>query len=286
MSYFHFESPPLPHFVACGEATYAIGRSHAERSNIGVFDMIFVTRGSLLMMESDTQWRTGPGECLILRPDGYHFQLNPCDEETHFYWLHFQSIGKWIEIQEQNRGFLGVQSHFMLSFNVSIPRYWKLLNPTNAYEQIRNLLTLKGQPAYSSRWEEQTIFQKLFFDLHIEQEPLSSAVSRLADDTARYLRQNSPEQITYEQLGKIFNFHPSYITRCMKKVYGCTPVEYLTIVRLDQSKILLLNTDLPIGRIAEEVGFHSSSYFTKCFCKAEKITPHKFRQQFRYKGGN
>jgi YesN/AraC family two-component response regulator len=269
--------------VACGEDTYFAGQSHDSRRNIGLFDMLLVTRGSLSMVEKDMQWDVEAGECLILRPDEYHYSMKPCKEETHFYWLHFQSQSKWFEMLERERSYFGVRNHYKLSFNISIPRYRLLLNRTHTYEQLRSLLTLRDQPMNSSRWEEQTIFQKLFYELHDEQKPLSTLVSQLADNTAAYIRRNFVSPITCNTLGEIFNFHPCYITRCMKKVYGCTPLEYLTLFRLQQSKALLIDTVMPIGRISEAVGFNSGAYFTKCFYRSEKIAPLKFRQQYKHK---
>lgn len=66
----------------------------------------------------------------------------------------------------------------------------------------------------------------------------------------------------------------------MKRQFGCPPMEYLLHYRLDQAKLLLLQTDLPVGRIAQEVGFRQAAYFTSCFVKREGVTPREYRRRF------
>lgn len=66
----------------------------------------------------------------------------------------------------------------------------------------------------------------------------------------------------------------------MQKVFGCPPAVYLLRLRIQQSKLLLLQTDLTVERIAEQVGFNTASYFTACFTKMEGLSPRKYRQRF------
>ncbi|MNE95133.1 Bifunctional transcriptional activator/DNA repair enzyme AdaA [compost metagenome] len=81
-------------------------------------------------------------------------------------------------------------------------------------------------------------------------------------------------------LGDCLNFHPVYIARCMNREYGCSPMEYLLRYRIEQSKLLLMQTSFPISRIAEEVGFNQAPYFSSSFMKLEGISPRQYRQRF------
>lgn len=66
----------------------------------------------------------------------------------------------------------------------------------------------------------------------------------------------------------------------MKKEYGCAPMEYLLHYRIQQSKLLLMQTSYTIARIAEEVGFNQAPYFSSSFIRIEGTTPREFRQRF------
>ncbi|WP_242596346.1 helix-turn-helix domain-containing protein [Enterococcus ureasiticus] len=50
-------------------------------------------------------------------------------------------------------------------------------------------------------------------------------------------------------------------------------------MKVEESCRLLHETDLPLYRIATEVGFADSSYFTRVFTKYLKVTPHEYRKQ-------
>jgi AraC-like DNA-binding protein len=46
---------------------------------------------------------------------------------------------------------------------------------------------------------------------------------------------------------------------------------------MEKAQALLKNTDMPIGKIAYEVGYNDQSYFTKVFKKRVHCTPKAFR---------
>lgn len=285
MTALEFSVPPMPHYLFCGEDTYLSGEKHQNRRNTGVFDLIIVTKGALYMSEEESQWEVKAGQAVILKPDGHHYSHQKCKQKTHFYWVHFQTRGEWREQPEMRKP---VYHNQMTPFNekelfsISLPTYCTLSNPLETYRKIQNLILLIKQPTVGSRWEEQKIFQGMMHELQRTQKASApSATSKIAENAALFLQENYQIPVTNEMLGHNINFHPAYITRCMKKVFDCTPVEYLTKYRIEQSKVLLVNTDLSINLIAEQVGFSSTSYFSRTFNKLAKITPLNFRKSFR-----
>lgn len=68
------------------------------------------------------------------------------------------------------------------------------------------------------------------------------------------------------------------ISRCMKEIYRCTPLEYLHKYRLEQAKVLLLKSEIPISTVADRVGFNYAPYFSKCFLRYTGMTPLTFRK--------
>lgn len=68
----------------------------------------------------------------------------------------------------------------------------------------------------------------------------------------------------------------SNLQRKLKSICGFTPGEYLKTYRLKKAAVLLLESKLLINEVAYEVGFSSSSYFTKCFVKQFGMLPKEF----------
>ena len=55
-------------------------------------------------------------------------------------------------------------------------------------------------------------------------------------------------------------------------------MQYLTRRRIGEAQNLLVETDLPIARIAEEVGYDTQNYFNLQFSKHVGMPPGKVRQ--------
>ena len=55
---------------------------------------------------------------------------------------------------------------------------------------------------------------------------------------------------------------------------------YLTNIRMETAKKLLLATSLSIAEVAEQSGYGDYRVFTKVFKKAEGITPSQYRRDF------
>jgi AraC-like DNA-binding protein len=69
------------------------------------------------------------------------------------------------------------------------------------------------------------------------------------------------------------------LATAVRELTGSTPTEYLTRLRLNRSKTLLANTDLPVFRVAKDVGFPDPAYFTRVFTKYTGVAPTTFRRQ-------
>ena len=92
-----------------------------------------------------------------------------------------------------------------------------------------------------------------------------------------YISQNFNKNITLEDTSNYVHLHPSYFSTMFKQSIGCSFKEYLNMVRIEESKRLLANTDYPIIDIAIASGFEDQSYFSKVFKKYTGLTPKQFR---------
>ena len=63
-----------------------------------------------------------------------------------------------------------------------------------------------------------------------------------------------------------------------KYLLGETPIKYLTHWRILHAKELLEESNRPVGKIAEEIGYESEAAFIRAFKKRVKTTPLKYRQ--------
>jgi LacI family transcriptional regulator len=66
-----------------------------------------------------------------------------------------------------------------------------------------------------------------------------------------------------------------------QKAIGRTIHDEIKRVRLEQAKRLLLESDLPIPKVAMAAGFNTASYFVQVFCRQAGITPARYRAKMR-----
>lgn len=69
----------------------------------------------------------------------------------------------------------------------------------------------------------------------------------------------------------------STLMRVFRKGTGLTPIEYLVHLRIQKAMELMRLTDWSITRIALEVGFNDSNYFSRQFRRANHQSPTEYR---------
>lgn len=71
---------------------------------------------------------------------------------------------------------------------------------------------------------------------------------------------------------------PNYLGSLIKQASGLTVMQWLNRYAIQQSKIMLKYSDMPIGEIAEHLNFANPSFFAKFFKHETGLTPKAFRE--------
>ncbi len=108
---------------------------------------------------------------------------------------------------------------------------------------------------------------------------------RTISSITRYMQEHLCEEISLSILSKEFHLNPQYVSQLFKNEIGVGFLTYLTNVRLEKAKKLLVSTSLSIAKVAEQCGYSDYRVFTKVFKKMEGITPSQFRRDF-FKGNS
>ncbi|SEO52851.1 helix-turn-helix transcriptional regulator [Paenibacillus sp. OV219] len=275
------EIPPVPYYITTGLTTLQPGEQHPSRKNIGLFDLLWVVKGTLYIGEDDQEWSLTKGQTLLLLPDRYHYSVRPCEEETIFYWTHFDFTGTYHVADTPQDSVHPVRNAWSNPYMIRIRQYASPPQFEMAERHLQKLLASAGGLRSEAFWNEQQLFMEL---LHVLEESNSgksnSPALKLAEKTEAFLRQYYQTELTNESLAAALHFHPNYVVRCMKEIYRCTPMEYLHEYRLEQAKLLLLKTEWSIAQIAEHVGFQYAPYFSSCFKQYAGVSPLRFRKQY------
>lgn len=85
------------------------------------------------------------------------------------------------------------------------------------------------------------------------------------------------DEISLNTIAAEVGMSPSYFSSIFSKEMGKTFVEYLTEIRMDRAKELLMCSSMKNSEIGYEVGYKDPHYFSYIFKKTQNCTPKEFR---------
>lgn len=135
--------------------------------------------------------------------------------------------------------------------------------PTPVTKQLKEFVDVReGDPyAYVA------LVYMLMHELYSAKEP----IDRLAE-IEKYIKYSYMEDITVDRLGREFGFERTYLYRIFKQRYGLSPKEYITAVRMEQAKKLLLG-GYSVKSAAYMVGYQDEFNFSKAYKKRFGVPP-------------
>jgi len=96
----------------------------------------------------------------------------------------------------------------------------------------------------------------------------------------RLLEDRPTQPWTVDGIGAELHLSPGYLARVFKEATGLPPMAYLARHRVETAAGLLLHTDLPVGRIAREVGWADPNLFARRFRAHLGMSPTAYRARF------
>jgi AraC-like DNA-binding protein/ligand-binding sensor protein len=93
-----------------------------------------------------------------------------------------------------------------------------------------------------------------------------------------YILANQADPIDLDKVAQAMHVSTFYFCKMFKKATGLTFTDYLSRVRVEKAKTLLLNPHLRISEIAYDVGFQSLTHFNRMFRKIVGESPTVYRE--------
>lgn len=138
----------------------------------------------------------------------------------------------------------------------------KLVSPKH-YESIVKMLTIFAQ--HLSIISNQILVQQ------------ANAEPPVIARAKQFIHEHQAEELSLSMVAKAVNTSSFYFCKMFKKVSGLNFTDYVSRVRVEKAKNLLLNPNLRISEIAFEVGFQSLTHFNRVFKKITGQSPSEYR---------
>ncbi|MFD0586504.1 helix-turn-helix domain-containing protein [Paenibacillus sp. GCM10027627] len=134
------------------------------------------------------------------------------------------------------------------------------------------------------RFHVRALFHQLVYEL-LQQlhESGNTAIIQpdMASQAVRFIDERYADAFSLHDLAEALHCSPRQLQRLFKAKLGSGPMEYLTSVRMEHAKRMLVSTDVPLKEIAEAVGYGDSYYFSRAFKKHAGDAPLHYRNKRR-----
>lgn len=93
-----------------------------------------------------------------------------------------------------------------------------------------------------------------------------------------FIEENYHKDISLDDISRKVDISPYYFSKLFKEETGENFIEYLTNLRIEKAKKLLMNRELSIKNICVDTGYSDPNYFSRIFKKQVGITPTEYRE--------
>lgn len=132
----------------------------------------------------------------------------------------------------------------------------------------------------------QAITAELFRIQHVEDEvERKRKRSLMIEPAIQYVQKHYAEQIKMKQLADECYISESHFRRRFQEYMNMSPGEYVNLVRIRQSCVLMEKTDVSMEEVAYRTGFVNVSTFNRNFKRLLNTTPYQWKKsESNYKG--
>lgn len=106
-----------------------------------------------------------------------------------------------------------------------------------------------------------------------------TAEAPLIQRARKFIEDNFAEELNLKQVAKAVHTSTFYFCKIFKKATGITFTEYLTRIRIEKAREMLVNPHTRISEAAFAVGFQSLSQFNRAFKKILGESPTEWRRK-------
>ncbi len=242
--------------------------SHPQRE-LDSWELVFVEKGTLTILEDDTLFSVKGGESLLLWPHRKHIGVGTFPADLKFYWLHFE-----LNTQHEN------PSDFPVSL-ISLPQHGKVLNPQYVISLFRQFLSEQEAITRSNALELilLLIMQQLSVAAKDETQADNSGVA-LAYKAQQLIRTQFHLPVSTSTLASQLHCNADYLGRVYRQTFQLTITEAIHRQRVLSAEKMLITDSCSLSEVAERCGFQDVGYFRKVFRKAMGLTPAAWKRRY------
>lgn len=253
-------------------------------------EIIYVDKGNVSMGIDNHVFELNQGDICLINPNQVHYGTakQGTDSSIHYIVLSYSMLSldtnnpiyhKYIEPLSNGRLLLPSVIPHMDPDKKDTPIWQK-----QCHSVIQTLLDYGIKQFEGREIGIQSAFLMLLstlyrFDRFVEASKMKkNALSTRELAILDYVEGHFTEHLRIPDLASRFMVSEDYFYKIFKKITGQTPINFIQQLRIQYAKQLLKTTELSISDIGYQVGFDSTSYFSKTYKKLTGMPPRAYRK--------
>lgn len=219
--------------------------------------LIFAIEGQENYRIGDLSFTTNPGDVFYL-PKSLEYRITMKGEKCTVICIDFETVDDF----PAQYFFITPKNNNLSNLFFSAEHIWK----------VRKV---------GFEFESMSIAYKILAEIQMQADPIyyQSKKKTQIQAIVDYLNYHFNESdLKVENIASHNGFHPRYFAKIFFEIYGVSPKKYLTTLRMEKARELLLSSRYSVNQISQMTGYSDIFYFSKAFKKEYGLSPSEYKK--------
>ncbi|MFD0960072.1 helix-turn-helix domain-containing protein [Paenibacillus chungangensis] len=257
-----------------------------------------IANGKGTFMLDGTAYTAELGKLFVIAPGTVIARRAEGDTPLEFFFIRFQYTisyyedGQWLtedngrnedvhQANAEGAGHDATSGHSVPTFPLS--GCYSIQNPLPLLHYGEQLCSLTKRRGQIMLMRQRILFLDMLIHTvsDLRSQIVTGHTNTVIEKTIDYMVHHYHESISVEELSHMAGLSPSHYSRLFKKYTGYSPIHYLTQIRMDRAKELLVLSDYKLKAIAQSIGYSDELYFSRLFKKNVGSAPSQYALQHK-----
>ena len=235
------------------------------------YHLLYLVDGTMYFELNGKRMDLGAGNLVLFRPGEPQIYGSYDGDTISYYWAHFS--GTSVEDILRDCGF-DVGNHFFIDVDGGICKALNMIIKEYTYGEFCHV----------------TKCNSLFIMLFAEMARLTDRAAKAGErydillPALKAMEQNYRVWYKNEEYARMCGISKYHFIHLFSACKGCSPSKYKSDLLMQKARELVSISEIPMGEIAEMLGFEDALYFSKKFKAYYGVSPSQYRKQVLTKG--
>lgn len=234
---------------------------YAKQKNYASYQMLLTHSGQGEILYEDNRYTLNKGAVFLIdckKPQSYH------------------TVGSHWEFSDLH--FYGGKSDFLYKEFIEKTSPLFMVEDFNLIQSLlEEVLKSHTSISFYREWNVSCCIENLLRRLFESSKEQFHAVPERIQYLITYINHNFNKPLTLDGLAEFSGISKYHLVREFKKYTGFPPHEYITELRIERAKSLLMQTSIPAYKVGMLVGIPNETNFIRIFKEKNKLTPGEYR---------